>query len=96
MDPIKSLPSELITEAFSLLSDPQFAIASSASSGWRSRLFNDSSIHIVLDLTDLGKPLEPQELIKVGHRLAFLSTHPRNEILLDLTFLWKTHVEARK
>jgi len=89
VDPIRKLPSELITHAFHFISTPQLALSNDISQDWRSTLLADPSLNRVIDLTQLKRPLEGMDQVKVVHHLALLSSRHDNEIHVDLSILWE-------
>lgn len=87
-DPLEELPSELIVPALSSPSTPQRSLLTGVCRGWRIALHSDPILNRVTDLKNVNKPLEEMQMIKVVQRLCQLSTHPRNELLLDITNFW--------
>lgn len=87
-DPIKKLPFDLIVLIFSLLSTPQLCLLTGVCRDWRIALQLNAILNRVIDLINVKRPLNEEEMMEVLRLLCPLSTHPRNELHLDITKFW--------
>jgi len=83
IDPVKVLQPETLSHLFCLLSTPRIASSSQVSRERRRHLLSDTSLHRVIDLTSCHPGQSELELVKLIHRLPFVSTFTQ-EIKLDL------------
>lgn len=87
-DPLEELPSELIVPALSSLSTPQRSLLTGVCRDWRIALHSNAILNRVIDLINISRPLEEMVMMAVVQSLCSLSTHPRSELLLDITHFW--------
>lgn len=94
VDPVNLINPFLLSYIFSNLSTPELTLLAGVSHGWRLQIQRDSILNRVIDLTKLDRPLTELQTIRIIHRLALLSTHPNNEIHLNLTCFWQSFQDA--
>lgn len=98
VDPIESLPFEVIVQIFSLLSTPDISISASTNKKWRNVVLTDPVINKVIDLKDLR--LSEDEIIRLVRRLFSISTHPEQNVKralhLNLDSFWRVFLDFYK